>query len=189
VLDCNMRVSLIPHPDFHCEAVTGIDVETTRVMPAALMLRYVVRGDIGKVRLPTAMSFERSDGLWQHTCFEAFLKPGAGETYNEFNFAPSTRWAAYQFSGYREGMITATSLATPAIILKCEDGLLEIDVNLNVQPLPELAQARIWRAGLSAVIEETGGLKSYWALAHPPGRPDFHHPDCFALELPPALRP
>ena len=29
---------------------------------------------------------------------------------------------------------------------------------------------------------------SYWALAHPPGKPDFHHPDCFALELPAARR-
>jgi hypothetical protein len=23
-------------------------------------------------------------------------------------------------------------------------------------------------------------------LAHPPGKPDFHHSDCFALELPAA---
>jgi hypothetical protein len=37
--------------------------------------------------------------------------------------------------------------------------------------------------GLSAVLEATNGDKSYWALAHPPGKPDFHHADCFALEL------
>jgi hypothetical protein len=36
---------------------------------------------------------------------------------------------------------------------------------------------------LSAVIEEADGTKSYWALRHPPGPPDFHHPDCFALNL------
>jgi len=29
--------------------------------------------------------------------------------------------------------------------------------------------------GLSAVLEETNGRKSYWALAHPPGKADFHH--------------
>jgi hypothetical protein len=40
-----------------------------------------------------------------------------------------------------------------------------------------------WRLGLSAVIEETSGHKSYWALAHPPGRPDFHHSDCFVYEF------
>ena len=38
-----------------------------------------------------------------------------------------------------------------------------------------------WSIGLSAIIEEEDGTISYWALAHPPGRPDFHHPDCLAL--------
>jgi hypothetical protein len=33
------------------------------------------------------------------------------------------------------------------------------------------------------VIEEKSGLLSYWALKHPPGKPDFHHPDAFALEV------
>ena len=45
---------------------------------------------------------------------------------------------------------------------------------------------RRWRLGLSAVIEEADGTKSYWALAHPPGSPDFHHADCFVVELPAA---
>jgi hypothetical protein len=33
------------------------------------------------------------------------------------------------------------------------------------------------------VIEESDGTKSYWALAHPAGPPDFHDPTCFALDL------
>ena len=42
------------------------------------------------------------------------------------------------------------------------------------------------RLNLAAVIEEKSGAKSYWALAHPPaGPPDFHHPACFVLQLPP----
>ena len=39
------------------------------------------------------------------------------------------------------------------------------------------------KLALAAVIEEVDGTKSYWALRHPPGKPDFHHPDCFALTL------
>jgi len=35
-------------------------------------------------------------------------------------------------------------------------------------------------------FEDTGGNRSFWALAHPSGQPDFHHPACFAAELPPA---
>ena len=36
---------------------------------------------------------------------------------------------------------------------------------------------------VSAVIEDDSGALSYWALRHPPGKPDFHHPDAFAMEL------
>jgi hypothetical protein len=50
---------------------------------------------------------------------------------------------------------------------------------------PTLEFASHCQVGISAVIEEVGGTKSYWALAHPPGKPDFHHPTCFAATLPP----
>jgi hypothetical protein len=33
------------------------------------------------------------------------------------------------------------------------------------------------------VIEDIGGGRSYWALAHPAGKPDFHHADGFTIEL------
>ena len=43
----------------------------------------------------------------------------------------------------------------------------------------------VWALGLSAILEEKDGTKSYWALAHPPGdKPDFHAADCFAASLP-----
>lgn len=41
-----------------------------------------------------------------------------------------------------------------------------------------------WLVGLSAVIEEAEGTRSYWALAHPADKPDFHHPDSFACDIP-----
>ncbi len=40
-----------------------------------------------------------------------------------------------------------------------------------------------WRLGLAAVVEETNGTITYWALTHPSGKPDFHHIDGFALEF------
>ena len=39
---------------------------------------------------------------------------------------------------------------------------------------------------LSAIIEDTNGNRSFWALAHPPGEPDFHDAACFAAQVPPA---
>ena len=41
-----------------------------------------------------------------------------------------------------------------------------------------------WHLGLSAVLEEKNGTKSFWALAHGDGLPDFHNPDCFVAKLP-----
>ena len=41
-----------------------------------------------------------------------------------------------------------------------------------------------WEMGLSAVLEEQDGTKSYWALAHLNEQPDFHDPGCFVARLP-----
>jgi len=49
---------------------------------------------------------------------------------------------------------------------------------------PAFGRDRGWRLGISAVIEEADGTKSYWALAHPDGKPDFHAPAGFVLALP-----
>jgi len=61
-----------------------------------------------------------------------------------------------------------------------------LQASLDLERLVHVPKDALWRLGLSAVIEEESGALSYWALAHPPGRADFHHSDCFALELAPA---
>jgi hypothetical protein len=134
---------------------------------------YVVEGDVP--RIPPATAPTRADELWKTTCFELFVNSQGGEGYFEFNFSPSTQWAAYSFTGYRDGMADLP-IASP-LIEPVEDGT-RAWVDLSGLPRGP------WRASLSAVIEETDGTKSYWALAHPAEKPDFHHPDCFVLELP-----
>ncbi len=46
-------------------------------------------------------------------------------------------------------------------------------------------RGRPLKLGLSVVIEDVDGNLTYWALAHPSDKPDFHHPDSFVLTLPP----
>jgi hypothetical protein len=173
-----MRKALLLHPDSRCDAVTGIEVEVVRSY-RKLALTYVVTGKIGDLRLAAQTTPVRTDELWKHTCFEAFAGAPQSNAYHEFNFAPSTQWAAYRFGGYREGMTVATEIAAPHIEVTSSAQHFELRVALEF-PVPAGAS---WRLALSAVIEETSGRKSYWALAHPPGKPDFHHPDGFALEL------
>ena len=105
--------------------------------------------------------------------------------YYELNFSPSQEWAANRCSDYRTGMAVA-EMSPPPVAMACDfggpgKGSFELSAIVDMSALP---LQNPWQVGLSAVIEETNGRISYWALAHPSGKPDFHHRDCFAAELP-----
>jgi hypothetical protein len=119
----------------------------------------------------------RTDDLWRHTCFEAFVRD-TGEAYREFNFSPSRQWAAYGFEGSRIGMHSA-DIPEPEIEVEVDDRRLSLLA--HVQPGVSVRGARV---AISAVVEEASGAISYWALTHPTGKPDFHHPDSFTVVVP-----
>ncbi|MGA8818909.1 MAG: DOMON-like domain-containing protein [Xanthobacteraceae bacterium] len=173
-----MRQALKLYPDSHCDGVTAIAVDVAWLRTGVLLLSYELTGDIDELRLPPIVAPTRADELWRHTCFEAFIRPGSNPAYFEFNFAPSTQWAAYEFDGYRSGM-RAAEIAAPRIDTLIAPARLSLHATLELRALPPGP----WRLGLSAVIEEANGRLSYWALAHPAGRPDFHHADCFTCEF------
>ncbi|HUO11852.1 MAG TPA: DOMON-like domain-containing protein [Caulobacteraceae bacterium] len=175
-----MAHQLLPHPLTPSDAVRQLEVEVER-RGARLGLTYRLTGDLARLAIPSPASPERADELWKHTCFEAFVRPQAGSEYLELNLAPSGQWAGYEFSRYREGM-RASGIGAPSIRVARSDEALVL--RTEVDPSPALADAA-WSVALSAIIEETSGRKSYWALAHPPGRPDFHAPAGFVLDIPP----
>lgn len=152
------------------------------------MLSYKLSGRVDDVYLPAVRPTARGDELWQHTCFEAFVRASSGSEYYEFNFSPSTQWAVYRFTDYRNGMCVAAEVSTPPIDVRLDAQSFTLQAALALDHL-SLPRESSWRLGLSAVIEETNGNKTYWALAHPPGKPDFHHKDAFAYELSPAVHP
>jgi hypothetical protein len=182
-----MAQMLKPHPDSPSHAVRQIEVDITRPRPNRLELSYIVTGTMSEILMPPVVATERSDGLWQHTCFEAFVRASPEAGYYEFNVAPSTHWAAYRFGGYRSGMRAASEIDAPRIEVQSGPQSCTLRAALDLRALPDLARQASWQLGLSALIEDTSGRMSYWALAHPPGKPDFHHADCFALELAPAV--
>lgn len=177
------QVVLRPHPDGKPTPLDGIAVEATRLPGARLRLRYLATGDVSRLRVPPTAPQARVDELWRRTCFEAFLSVGDGR-YWEFNLAPSSQWAAYAFGGYRE-RTDDPDLAAPAIRTEETPRTLALSAELDLSTVAGLDPAAPWRLGLSAVIEDNRGERSYWALAHPPGKPDFHHASAFTLHLPP----
>lgn len=138
---------------------------------------------------PPTADAGRSDRLWAHTCFEAFVAMPGSPRYLELNFSPSGRWAAYCFDSYRQGMAPALDLAPRIAVRRSESGLeLHAEVQLGgscawLDPGPEPSDRSRLRLALSTVVEDREGRLSYWALRHPPGRPDFHHPESFSLVL------
>ena len=180
-----METFLWTHPGYPSAAISGdIGVTIERPSTGTLRFEYVAAGRIADIVLPPPGQPLRTNNLWKTTCFEAFLAPAQFTAYRELNFSPSSQWAAYDFSSYRSDMVQAALPAAPEIRVEKSADLLTIDVLLSIDiPLEPCL------VGLAAVIEETGGNKSYWALSHSSSAPDFHRRDCFALELPAPDRP
>lgn len=153
-------------------------VETKRTGAGGLDLVFSVES-AGLLELPPAAPPGRRDGLWQATCFELFVRT-KGKAYREYNFAPSSEWAAYSFEDYREGMRDLPLNSGPQISARSQADRFDLFVMLPPEALPEEASL----LGISVVIVEAGDVRSYWALAHPPDKPDFHHAACFAAPLP-----
>ena len=164
------------HPDTPCSADLFLSVDAVRNQPGSLYLRFIIDGEMDGIVMPPRRALGRTDGLWQTTCCEAFVKPAGRSDYLEFNLSPSTAWASYWFDDYRAGMREADVVPDFDRV----GGIIQALFDFSGQPGLDDAD---WQVGLSVVIEEKTGAKSYWALAHAPGKPDFHHPDCFALTL------
>lgn len=170
--------NLSSHPAYPPATVTSVEARILSFDEVWMTLRWRVEG-ARRLVVPPFAGKVRADGLWQTTCFELFVKPAGGDAYAEFNFSPSQAWAAYDFCGYREGMVERAIPRPPVCTPRRGQSVLIFDVALPMAGLPVLPFAY----GLTAVIEEEGGHKSYWAMAHREERPDFHHASCFASRL------
>ncbi len=169
---------LHPHPHRPASAVRGVRVKVIDT-EAHLLLTFSVEG-AGSLLIPPVQFPQRADELWKTTCFELFLQPARSAGYVEFNFSPSSRWAAYRFEDYRAEMCPLPLEVEPFIVAPKDQEPFELEIDLERDATISTGDLRM---GISAVIEETGAAKSYWALAHAPGPPDFHNRDCFIATL------
>lgn len=177
-----MQLNLVPHPRTPpaapaLEVWATVDHVAGLASVATTNIWFGVRAPIGRFVIPSLSEPWRADELWKSTCFEAFVRAEGDDGYREWNFAPAGNWNAYGFSAYREGMERAEITNPPYI--RMEDNFTWWSVGATIATDAD----RSHRLGLSAVLEEKDGSKSYWALAHPADEPDFHHPDCFAARL------
>jgi hypothetical protein len=165
------------HPAVACAALRGIEASVARSADARLKVVYVLEGEIERLRIPPPAPARIAERLWQHTCCEIFITRKDLRSYHEFNLSPSGEWAAYAFERYRKGVLLDDPALDPRITVNRGRDRLEL---CALVPVTDEGKLLI---GLAAVVEDKEGTLSYWALKHAAGKPDFHHPDAFAMEL------
>jgi len=152
-----------------------------------LTLVWRIEADPAQIAWPEPQPPGPADLLWQHTCFEAFVRTSDGsEAYTEFNFSPSGQWACYRFLAEREReRDTQPSTSTPPDLRfqRLIDGA-QLVAQFTLPGACDDDGHPGWRIGLNAVVETIDGHLSYWALHHPADRPDFHHPAGHVLHWP-----
>jgi hypothetical protein len=175
------HLNLVPHPTATppepFKLWAQVDYAGAFGASATCNIWFGIAAPLSRFHIPASDEPGRRDELWKTTCFEAFVQ-GEGETaYGEYNFAPSGDWAAYDFAGRREGMAEAPLANPPYVRLEDNFTWWSLGATFALEAGPR------WALGLSAVIEEADGTKSYWALAHGGEKPDFHDPACFIARL------
>ncbi len=178
-----MQLSLVPHPQSPPSDPSfrlWVDLQHAGSLgaKATTNLWFCVGAPMSRFVIPAPGDPERTDDLWQATCFEAFLKADGQPHYQEWNFAPSGNWAAYDFTDYRSDRTDAPVTQPPYVRLQDNFTWWQLGATFAVEARAD------WTLGLSAILIEQDGTKSHWALAHGAGEPDFHDPVCFAARLP-----
>jgi hypothetical protein len=173
-------VDLLRHDDSRGSAIKRIQVEVSRWPEGTLSLHYRIEGTINGLLIPARAIPERRDGLWRHTCCEAFVMVGDGPAYHEFNLSPSGEWQAYAFKGYRSP-VALPDVPTPRI--ESSHTATDMSLHAKIALKPPTGDMPL-RVGLACVIEDRSGVLDYWALRHATRQPDFHMIESFCLLLP-----
>lgn len=174
---------LVTHPATPSAAVTGLFGCARLTGGNEIELAYELAGDPDRIVWPAPRAQGFREGLWRHTCFELFVGAHAGDRYLEFNFAPPSReWCGYAFQGYRENRSTIEDIDMSHFETVCGETHFSLCVRFSLVSAPSFALPESI-VGLAVIIEQSDGQVSYWALAHPAARPDFHDRRGFRASL------
>ena len=183
-----LNAALACHEATPCRAIDRVRTHLWPTDRAGVMaVRFDLQGAIDRLVLSPKRRAGRQDGLWRTTCCEIFLAGATGNDYAEINLSPSTRWAAYRFDTYRGPAKPLSLMTSPAILAGPDGDGWSLKARIDLAALDFLPAGPL-HANIAAVVETDAGI-SYWASRHGPGTPDFHHRDCFIVQIPAAWRP
>lgn len=163
-----------------------------------LELDFSLIGPLDALLIPTPVARpQRRDGLWQGTCFEAFLAIPGQKRYWEINLAPSGDWNLYALNDYRQGLQPEPAVqALPGRWQRdpghgAPAGQQRLDLNLSLDLSPLIPADSPLEVSATAVLAHAKVLAhadllapadprcSYWAWRHVGSEADFHRRDSF----------
>lgn len=118
----------------------------------------------------------RHVGLWQQTCFEAFIQPAGQKKYFEINLTPNKSWNVFYFDDYR--MPQPPRELPGAEPMSINVGASELRALIRL-PGEDLQKINI---SLCAVIFLKEAGVTYWSAKHADAKPNFHHFGSFIIE-------
>lgn len=183
----SVHAALAGHHDNPARFHQRVETALTRQPDGALEIVYAIHGLNLDLRVPTPHAPAPANALWQTTCCELFLGAIGQSGYREFNFSPSGQWTACDFADTRQRLPGAVACPAPTLAFARDEDLMRLTAKLPKAALPKADTLRI---AVAVILETGGGHHGYWALAHPSGKPDFHHHAGFVLSLgPTGFRP
>lgn len=178
----SVHVKLAAHPANPARFHQRIEATLTHTADGGLQIAYAIHGLNLDLRVPTPHAPAPAGALWRTTCCEIFLGTIGQPAYREFNFSPSGQWTHYDFADTRQPAPRPFDCPAPAQSCERSEDLLSLTASLPKTALPMGDTLRI---ALAVVLEASDSNLGYWALAHAPGKPDFHHHAGFVLSLGP----
>lgn len=171
---------LIPF-DSHQQLPIDITCFGKLIGQSTLDIKFILSGNINDILIdPPVENSQRTDKLWEKTCFEIFIKSDESSSYWEYNLSPSSNWAIYGFSAYRQGKFDELSIDTIPIRASKEHKQLSLASQI---PLPKSLFEQNLKIGLSSVVQDDKGDIYYYALTHVKSQPDFHADESFIVTV------
>lgn len=142
---------------------------------SGVRLEFSLSGPLDKLVISsTSEPPQKIAGLWEFTCFEAFMSAPKSLRYIEWNFSPSHDFDLLFFESYRKLVETKLS-SIPKISVSKTRHKLDLRAEFEFEHLARfLENPSSLEMGICAVLEHRDQSKSYWALAHSGVKPDFH---------------
>ena len=164
---CDARYNLVPHPSTRRPRSRPFKVWANVEHAGALgavattNIWFGVGAPAARFVIPEAAEPARADELWKTTCFEAFLRPHGERGLSRVEFR-----AVGRMGGVRFHRLPRRHDATPRSRrpVHPDGGQFHL---VGARRDDRRRRRPNWELGLSAVLEEKDGTKSYWALAHP----------------------